>query len=63
MVETQKKKFLELKAMKGGVEAAKVKKELKIENNKVTELQTKVEVLTTEKAKAEAEGARITTQY
>ena len=40
-----------------------MKKELKIEKDKVTELQTKVEILTTEKAKAEAEVARITTQY
>ena len=51
----QKQRILELRAMKGGVEAAKVKKELKNEKNKVKELQTKLEATNAAKAKDEAE--------
>ena len=47
------------RAAKGGGETAKVKKELKEAKASVSELQKKVEKLTTDKAKAEAEVARL----
>ena len=47
------------RAGKGGAETAKVKKELKEAKASISELQKKVEKLTTDKAKAEAEVARL----
>jgi predicted nucleic acid-binding Zn-ribbon protein len=49
-----------VKATKGGAEAAKVKKDLKEAIAKNAELIKQVESLTVEKAKAEAEVARVT---
>ena len=51
----QKQKILEMKATKVGVEAAKAKRELKNEKNKVTDLLTKLEAMTADKAKDVAE--------
>ena len=47
------------KAAKGGAELAKVKKELKEAKSTISEMQKKVERLSTDKAKAEAEVARV----
>ena len=47
------------RAPKGGAEIAKVRKELKEAKSTISEMQKKVERLTTDKAKAEAEVARV----
>ena len=50
----QKEKIIDLWAAKGDNEAAKMKQELTIEQNRLSELQTKVEVMTANKAMVEA---------
>ena len=51
----QNKKILELKTVRGGLEAAKVKKEPKTETNNLVGLQNKIGEMIVNKAKVEAE--------